>query len=140
MRYSVVPLLSMQQSVLLCISTILDSGNHYTKMMELVDDYGNTVFETIKITLVCDDCMKTDRAQANQTNLLHSHNSDLCLLADPEKCRHKLASMPRWLSSAKVETVRKLLAEVRTTILCQHVASVDMQRLVVVLGPGDAAS
>ena len=108
--------------------------------MELVDDYGNTVFETIKITLVCDDCMKTDRAQANQTNLLHSHNSDLCLLADPEKCRHKLASMPRWLSSAKVETVRKLLAEVRTTILCQHVASVDMQRLVVVLGPGDAAS
>lgn len=49
----VVPLLSMQQSVLLCISTILDSGNHYTKMMELVDDYGNTVFETIKITLVC---------------------------------------------------------------------------------------
>lgn len=62
----------MQQSVLLCISTILDSGNRaqpaqilcfsqcsqlasladYTKMMELVDDYGNTVFETIKITLV----------------------------------------------------------------------------------------
>ena len=30
-------MLSMQQSVLLCISTILDSGNHYTKMMELVD-------------------------------------------------------------------------------------------------------
>jgi len=66
----------MQQSVLLCISTILDSGNHYTKMMELVDgailllkrrctnlcqcsshcvvctDFGKTVFETIKITLV----------------------------------------------------------------------------------------
>ena len=31
----VVPLLSMQQSVLLCISTILDSGNHYSKMMEV---------------------------------------------------------------------------------------------------------
>ena len=65
----------MQQSVLLCISTILDSGNRmsclltqslwslltgcrlhfadYTKMMELVDDFGKTVFETIKITLVC---------------------------------------------------------------------------------------
>lgn len=92
----------MQQSVLLCISTILDSGNRapvalpthtacagcalsshparltradYTKMMELVDgdrctsnmctqhamltvsnwhatDFGKTVFETIKITLV----------------------------------------------------------------------------------------
>lgn len=61
----------MQQSVLLCISTILDSGNHYTKMMELVDgaqtltklpsqqpsvplltDLGFKVFETINITLV----------------------------------------------------------------------------------------
>ena len=86
----VVPLLSMQQSVLLCISTILDSGNHYSKMMEMVDDYGNAIFESIKITLVCDDCLKTDH---------------------PEKCRHKLASMPRWLSSKKVETVRALLAE-----------------------------
>lgn len=56
----VVPLLSMQQSVLLCISTILDSGNHYSKMMEMTDDYGNNIFETIKITLVCDDCLKTD--------------------------------------------------------------------------------
>ena len=99
------PLLSMQQSVLLCISTILDSGNHYTKMMELVDDYGNTVFETIKITLVCDECMKTDH---------------------PEKCRHKLASMPRWLSSAKVETVRKLLAgamHVLLIYLCNSLTS-----------------
>ena len=86
----VVPLLSMQQSVLLCISTILDSGNHYSKMMEMVDDYGHAIFESIKITLVCDDCLKTDH---------------------PEKCRHKLASMPRWLSSKKVETVRALLAE-----------------------------
>ena len=73
-------MLSMQQSVLLCISTILDSGNHYTKMMELVDEFGQKVFETINITLVsttilcqnvcltfclwivvqvCDDCLKT---------------------------------------------------------------------------------
>ena len=56
----------------------------------MVDDYGNAIFESIKITLVCDDCLKTDH---------------------PEKCRHKLASMPRWLSSKKVETVRALLAE-----------------------------
>ena len=62
----------MQQSVLLCISTILDSGNRalclkrdlkrfsdqccpcpdYSKMMEMVDDYGHPIFESIKITLV----------------------------------------------------------------------------------------
>ena len=73
-----VPLLSMQQSVLLCISTILDSGNHYTKMMELVDDYGNTVFETIKITLVCDDCMKTDHP-VRTTILCQNVYLTLCL-------------------------------------------------------------
>ena len=49
----VVPLLSMQQSVLLCISTILDSGNHYSKMMEMQDAYGHAIFESIRITLVC---------------------------------------------------------------------------------------
>ena len=49
----VVPLLSMQSSVLLCISTILDSGNHYSKMMEMKDAYGNYIFQSIRITLVC---------------------------------------------------------------------------------------
>ena len=58
-------------------------------MMEMRDSYGNLIFESIRITLVCDDCLKTDH---------------------PERCRHKLASMPRWLSSKKVETVRTLLA------------------------------
>ena len=35
-----------------------------------------------------DDCMKTDH---------------------PENCTHKLAEMPRWLSSAKMEVVKSLL-------------------------------
>ena len=37
---SVVPLLSMSNSVLLCISTLLDGGNHYSKMFDLVDSVG----------------------------------------------------------------------------------------------------
>lgn len=28
--------------------------------MEMQDDYGHAIFESIKITLVCDECMKTD--------------------------------------------------------------------------------
>ena len=91
-------------------------------MMQLQDDYGcapcpsprlgtitlqptrrgspsgsKKIFKSIEITLVCEECLRTEH---------------------PERCRHKLASMPRWLSSQKVEVVRKLLAEVRTTILC----------------------
>ncbi len=50
----VVPLLSMQQSCLLCISTLLESGNHYSKMFELRDPTtGEHMFEQISITLVC---------------------------------------------------------------------------------------
>ena len=86
----IVPLLSMQQSCLLCISTLLESGNHYSRMFELKDQLGEPLFETISITLVCDDCMKTDH---------------------PENCTHKLAEMPRWLSSAKMEVVKSLLSE-----------------------------
>ena len=60
----------MQNSVLLCISTLLESGNHYSKMFELKDSVGRQLFETISITLVCDDCLKTEH---------------------PENCTHKLA-------------------------------------------------
>lgn len=49
----IVPLLSMQSSCLLCISTLLESGNHYSKMFELTDSIGNKLFETISISLVC---------------------------------------------------------------------------------------
>tara|TARA_B100001175_G_scaffold254595_2_gene222364 strand:- start:2696 stop:2932 length:237 start_codon:yes stop_codon:yes gene_type:complete len=42
----------MQSSCLLCISTLLESGNHYSKMFELTDSIGNKLFETISITLV----------------------------------------------------------------------------------------
>lgn len=86
----IIPLLSMQSSCLMCISTLLESGNHYSKMFELTDATGEKLFETISISLVCDDCMKTEH---------------------PEKCTHKLAEMPRWLSSAKMEVVRSLLAD-----------------------------
>jgi len=59
-------------------------------MFELRDSLGRQLFETIAITLVCDECMKTDH---------------------PEKCQHKLAEMPRWLSSQKMEVVKSLLAD-----------------------------
>lgn len=84
------PLLSVSTSVLLCISTLLESGNHYSRMFTLTDSNGRPLFECISISLVCDDCLRTDF---------------------PEKCTHKLASMPRWLSSAKMEVVKSLLSE-----------------------------
>ena len=60
------------------------------KMFELKDSIGKPLFETISISLVCDECLKTDT---------------------PEKCTHRLAEMPRWLSSQKMEVVKSLLSD-----------------------------
>ena len=49
----VLPLLSMQDSCLLCISTLLPSSNHYSRMFEVTDRDGNRIFESIQISLVC---------------------------------------------------------------------------------------
>lgn len=59
----IVPLLSMQESVLLCISTLLDGSNHYSKMFELNGEDGQPLFKQIAITLVCDDCKRTDHPE-----------------------------------------------------------------------------
>ena len=56
------PLLSMQQSCLLCISTLLESGNHYSRMFELKDALGEQLFETISITLVRPNPNLSERA------------------------------------------------------------------------------
>jgi hypothetical protein len=91
----------------------------------LLTDLGFKVFETINITLVrttipcqnvyrshtfcprivvqvCDECLKGDFPEKCECSL----NLALSLLVTrciPRgRCRHKLASMPRWLSSKKV--------------------------------------
>lgn len=59
-------------------------------MFNLKDAIGQPLFENISISLVCDECLKTEH---------------------PEKCTHRLADMPRWLSSSKMETVKALLSD-----------------------------
>ena len=82
--------------------------------MEMKDDYGHAIFESIKITLVCGSKRALNPTTVPNTHLDTRPCADDCLATDhPEKCRHKLASMPRWLSSKKVETVRALLAGAR---------------------------
>ena len=81
----IMPLLSMSQSVLLCISTLRESSNHYSKLFDVKDSNGAPIFEQMSISLVCEACMKTDH---------------------PERCTHKNHELPRWLSSDKVEIVR----------------------------------
>lgn len=80
----------MSNTVLLCISTLRESTNHYSKMFALRRPDGTPVFKNIQISLVCEKCMLTDR---------------------PQDCTHKNSEMPRWLSSTNLETIKTLLAD-----------------------------
>jgi hypothetical protein len=51
------------------------------RMFTLRTPTGQPLFETQQISLICDKCMQSDQ---------------------PEKCTHRAAEMPRWLSSTKV--------------------------------------
>ena len=86
----VLPLLSMRDSVLLCISTLLESSNHYSRMFTLKTPTGQPLFETFQVSLICDKCLAGDH---------------------PEKCTHRAAEVPRWISNAKMETIKTLLAD-----------------------------
>ena len=120
----VVPLLSMSNSVLLCISTLLDGGNHYSscharclafypphcqggacllpnllsvlvcagKMFDLVDSVGRKLFESIAITLVCADCLKTEHRKRHALLLCYLHVLTSLLCSQPKSAR---TSWPR---------------------------------------------
>ena len=77
---------SMSKSVLLCISTLLDGGNHYSKMFNLSDSLGRPLFANIQISLVCSACLKTDEPEkcvSIQTHaaVRHSLSRSLCRFA-----------------------------------------------------------
>ena len=87
----------MSNSVLLCISTLLESGNHYSKMFDLTDSIGRKLFESISITLVCDDCMLTEHRKRHVMRLCHLHTLTWPLCWQPRSVHTSLQSTPRLL-------------------------------------------
>jgi hypothetical protein len=110
----VVPLLSMSTSVLLGISTLLDGSNHYSKMIKLKKPSGEPVFESMAITLVCDACMKTEH---------------------PERCKHKLSEVPRWISSEKVSAISDKATLAILFLYCVAVDQVEVVRTLLAEDP-----
>lgn len=93
----VIPLLEMEQAVLVMISTPVDSFNFYTQLLALVDpSTGKRIFLTYEVDLVCERCK---------------------LSAHPEKCRHMLKYLPAWKSAEKLDIVSLILKDRETTLL-----------------------
>ena len=76
----IVPLLEIETTALICISTPQDSTNFYSMMFEMRDLGGELLFNQIQLQMVCEDC----KASAN-----------------PQDCTHMKHLLPKWKSGAK---------------------------------------
>lgn len=85
----IVPLLEMERTSLICISTILESFNFYSKLLDLRDPDGNQLFETLRFELICEACKASDT---------------------PEKCTHMLHLVPRWQSAERHKRIKMVMA------------------------------
>tara|TARA_B110000908_G_C10249003_1_gene450671 strand:- start:582 stop:2345 length:1764 start_codon:yes stop_codon:yes gene_type:complete len=83
----IVPLLELDTTALIGISTPMDDMNFYSEMFELKDANGEMFFNTIKIGLVCSKCQK---------------------LQDPTSCTHMSTWVPPWKSVSKLDMVKAL--------------------------------
>jgi hypothetical protein len=83
----IIPLLEMDTTALIAISTPQDSLNFYSKMFDMKDKHGETFFNTIRIGLICAKCQKSD---------------------NPTACTHMKKVIPPWKSAEKLEMVTAL--------------------------------
>ena len=86
----IVPLLELETTALICISTPQDSSNFYSMMFEMVDMAGEKLFNQINVSMVCEDCK---------------------LGAHPENCTHMKHLLPKWKSGGKQDMVRQIYGE-----------------------------
>lgn len=86
----VTPLLEMQTTSLIAISTPQDSTNFYSELFDLKGSDGEALFNTIKVSLICDSCMDSEH---------------------PERCTHRTHLLPPWKSKAKLAMVREIYGD-----------------------------
>ena len=86
----VVPLLEMDTTALIAISTPQDKQNFYSEMFELKDARGDPFFRTIRVSLVCKACEEAGKGS---------------------ECTHNQDLIPPWKSAAKLDMVRALYGD-----------------------------
>lgn len=86
----IVPLLELETTALICISTPQDSSNFYSMMFEMRDMAGEKLFNQIEVSMVCDDCKAGGQ---------------------PEKCTHMKHLLPKWKSGGKQDMVRQIYGD-----------------------------
>ena len=59
----IVPLLEVENTALICISTPQDDMNFYSEMFTMSTPDGKPLFHTLEVSLVCEECKKTDHPE-----------------------------------------------------------------------------
>lgn len=84
----VLPTLAKKDVALICITTLDDVFNFWTRMISQKDERGRSVFKLLKYSLVCDDC----KAKGEE-----------------EQCEHKMGDLPYWQSAEKHNKLKYLM-------------------------------
>jgi len=104
----IVPLLEVENTALICISTPQDSMNFYSEMFTLKTPDGKPLFNTLEVSLVCAACKASE---------------------NPERCPHMSDEIPPWKSLAKLDMVKAIYGD-KTELLKREsmgVITEDMQ-------------
>ena len=86
----IVPLLEVEATALICISTPQDDMNFYSAMFDMHLPDGSPLFVTLEVSLVCDACKESDH---------------------PERCPHMTDEIPPWKSIAKFDMVKQIYGD-----------------------------
>ena len=97
----VLPLLAVQDTVMLAISTPMDENNFYSVMLEMKKPNGELLFNVLQITLLCDACQKEGKIE----------------------CPHK-NELPAWKSGERQEMIASLMANDRNLYIQENLGIV----------------
>lgn len=87
---NIFPLLSVEATPLIALSTPTNSGNYYTNLFTKKSDDGQPMFNCMQVGLACDDCLE----KGNISN-----------------CSHKLGDIPHWKGLAQQKEIKSLQTE-----------------------------
>lgn len=85
----IVPLLTVDHTALLAITSPGDEQNYVSVIQDLVDAQGRPLFKNIRIGMMCKKCLE----------------------AGKEKCGHELKRLPAWKSEARHDLVRAIFGQ-----------------------------
>ena len=94
----IVPLLEMDKTALICISTPQDSLNFYSEMFDMKGPDGLALFRTIQVGLACEECLAKGMGG---------------------ECPHNTDEIPPWKSKEKFDFVKTLYGD-RTDLLLRE--------------------